>query len=146
MHHPWRRFRELLPDWDLTSTPLPAGMLGATDAGARRIYLDSRQLQAQRRCTLDHELHHAEAGDAGCQHPKREAAIAQASARRLLPLELLLHVLPWARSVAEAADECWVDVATIRCRLEHLHPSERAAIRRAVDARDDSGGDSAEGA
>lgn len=125
-----------MPDWDVVFSPLPPGLIGATDTTARRIHLDSRMLQAQRRCTLDHELVHAEAGDLGCQGPKREAWIAQASARRLITLERLLDAVRWALSVEELADELFVDVDTLRCRLEHLHPSEVAAVRRAIADRD----------
>lgn len=136
MHHPWRRLREILPDWQVISRPLPAGTIGATDTVHRTIYLDSDQLQAQRRCTLDHELVHAEAGDVGCQHPKREAAIDEASARRLISIGQLVDAVKWAHSIEELAEDCWVDVATMRCRLDHLHPSERAAVRRAIAERD----------
>lgn len=136
-HHPWRYLRERLPDRDVTFVVLPDGMLGATITGRRQIYLDRRQLQAQRRCTIDHELHHAEAGDIGPQHPHREAQINQASAR-LLPLAELLRVLPWAHHIEEAADELWVDRATLRTRLDHLHPAEIAAIRRAFANRDNT--------
>lgn len=136
MHHPWRRLRDLFPDWSIVSQPLPEGLIGATDVGRREIYLDSRMMQAQRRCTLDHELEHAQAGDVGCQHPKREAAIARTSARRLIPLEQLLAAAVWAHTAAELADDLWVDLDTLRCRLDHLHPSERAALRRVLAARD----------
>jgi hypothetical protein len=137
MHHPWRRLRDHLPDWDVVLRPLPVGVIGLTDTVGRRIHLDSRMLQAQRRCTLDHELVHAEAGDVGCQGAEREAWIAQSSARRLIPLERLVDAARWAHNAVELADELWVDLDTLMCRLEHLHPSERAAIARALAARDD---------
>lgn len=136
MHHPWRRLREVLPDWDVSFAILPAGLLCATNTAQRRILLDRRQLQAQRRCTLDHEIAHAEAGDVGCQHPKRERAIDQASARRLIPLDRLVDAARWAHNLHELADELWVDLATTQCRLDHLHPAERAAVRRALAERD----------
>lgn len=116
---------------------LPSGVLGLTDVGRRRIQLDKRQRQAQRRCSLDHELVHVEHGDVGCQSLKRERAVNQESARRLIPLDRLIDAAVWAHGVEELAEELWVDVATLRCRLDHLHPSERAAIRRALARRDD---------
>jgi len=136
MHHPWRRLRDVLPDWQVVLRSLPVGLLGATDTDRRTILLDSRMLQVQRRCTLDHELAHAEAGDVGCQHRHRETAINQASARRLVPIDRLLEVIVWANGLAELADECWVDVETMRCRMQHLHPAERAAVNRALASRD----------
>lgn len=136
MHHPWRRLREQLPDWDVVWRPLPPGMLGGTDVRCKLIVLAPGQLQRQRRCTIDHELHHAEAGDVGCQHPKREAAIAQASARRLIPIDRLLDVLAWAHNAHEAADELWVDLDTFHMRMQHLHPAERAAVVARLRSRD----------
>lgn len=136
MHHPWRRLRERLPDWDVVLHQLPAGVLAGTDTANRRIWLDSRQLQAQRRCSLDHELIHAEAGDVGCQGPSREREIGQASARRLIPIAALVDAVKWAHDRAELADDLWVDLATLQCRLDHLHPAERAAVRRAIAERD----------
>lgn len=136
VHHPWRRLRDQLPDWEVCFAVLPAGVLGLTDTVGRRIHLDSRQPQAQRRCTLDHELKHAEDGDVGCQGPKRERVVSQESARRLISLDRLLSAAVWAHGVEELAEELWVDVETLRCRIEHLHPAERAALRRAIASRD----------
>jgi hypothetical protein len=135
MHHPWRLLRDRLPGWSIVSRPMPRGLLGETDVPARQIHIDSTQMQAQRRCTLDHELHHAEAGDVGC-HPKRERAINASSARRLIPLEALLAAVVWAHDYEELADELWVDVATAKCRIEHLHATERYAVRQAIANRD----------
>jgi hypothetical protein len=136
MHHPWRRLREHLPDWTVQFSMLAPGRLGETDLQTRTISLRPDLLQCQRRTVLDHELIHAEDGDDGCQHPAREAAIDQAVARRLIPLDRLLAVVVWAHDVEELADECWVDTATMQIRLDHLDQFERDALRRAIAIRD----------
>lgn len=135
MHHPWRWLRDRLPEWDVQFAAMPPGLIGGTDTAGRTIYLAPGMLQCQRRTVLDHELAHAEAGDVGPQHPKREAEINQQSARRLIPIDQLVDAAKWAHNIDELADECWVDVATMRCRLDHLHPSERAAMKRAIAAQ-----------
>jgi hypothetical protein len=117
-------------------SPRPAGVLGQSDPHRRRIFLTPGMLQVQRRTVLDHELQHAEAGDDGCQHPKREAQINRDSARRLVPFQQLLDAWLWAYSVEEMADECWVDVDTMRRRIDNLTDVEREAVRCALAARD----------
>lgn len=134
MHHPWRTLREERPDWQVRFALLD-GIAGCTDVGMRTIWLDKRLNQAERRSTLAHEAIHAARGDLDCDE-RDEVAVEQAAARILLPLDRLLHVLPWATTYYEAAEELWVDPAMLRCRVTHLHPSELAAIRRAFAARD----------
>lgn len=118
-------------------TTLPEGRCGQTDVLNRIIWIDERLNQAQRRSTLTHEAIHAARLDLYCTD-RDEAKVEQAAARLLLPLCALLRVLPWAYGVDEAADELWVDVDMLWCRLNHLHPSERAAIKRAFAARDNT--------
>lgn len=102
------------------------------DAG--EIVMDDRQPQAERRCTLAHELVHAERGDEPCASRvlelRQERAVDREAARRLIDLRALADALAWTHDVAEAADELWVDVATLRTRLADLDDCERAYVRR----------------
>lgn len=134
--HPWRELRDQWPEWQVRFALLD-GIAGCTDVERRTIWLDKRLNQAERRSTLAHEAIHAARGDTECDE-RDELDVEQAAARILLPLDRLLHVLPWATSYHEAADELWVDPALLRCRLNHLHPSERGAIKRAFAARDNT--------
>lgn len=134
--HPWRRLRHM-PDWELVWTRLPEGVLGYTDHEAQRIVLERRQLQAERRSTLAHELAHANAGPT-LDHPwwqaRDESWAKQEAARRLIGIDALADALAWSHSLAEAASELWVDISTLQTRLDHLHPSERAVLRRRLES------------
>lgn len=134
MYHPWRRLREQ-PNIQLTWRPL-LGRLGVTD-GRSRVVLDPRQSQAQRRCTIAHELAHIELGHVrGCD-PREESAAAQLAARRLIPIAQLADAILWSEHPAQIAEALWVDVDTLQVRLDHLHPSERQYIAQRLAARED---------
>ena len=135
MYHPWRRLREA-SDWLVAWAALPAGIWGFTDHDARVIVLDGDLTQAQRRCTIAHELEHIARGPVP-EDPillaKEEEAIDRAVARRLIPLAKWLDAVRWSRDPHEIADELWVDVPTLEARIRGLHPSERAALMRALE-------------
>lgn len=130
MPHPWRDLRALA-HVVVHHVDLHPGVWGAGD-GHSRIWLDRRLGQVERRCTLAHELEHLRRGHRGCQDEATEATVVAAAARSLLPdPRAVAEALVWARGdVGEAADELWVDEATLRARLDarHLHPAERAII------------------
>jgi IrrE N-terminal-like domain len=136
-YHPWRhlgRLTHITLRWTRDDDELD-GALGWFYVDRDEIVMDSRQTQAQRRSTLAHELVHAERGDEPCGSPvldlRQEDVVSKAAARRLIPdIRALGEVLAWAYDVHEAADELWVDPWTVRVRLDHLHPSERAYLRR----------------
>ena len=133
MHHPWRRLRELA-DWTLRWARLPHGLLGHTDYDTRTVTLDDRLTQAERRCTIDHEVEHIHRGPAVMDHlwPREERTIDRIVAQRLLPdVTLIADALAWADwDLDLAADELWVDRATLACRLETMtHPAERVYMR-----------------
>ncbi|MBD2760043.1 hypothetical protein IEE94_11045 [Yimella sp. cx-573] len=136
-----------MTDWTLCIAALPPGLLGYTDHRSHTIYLQAGLSQAQRRATLAHELNHARRPPV----PRPvvaldEAEVDQLTARELIPLASLISALRWVGpcgALAELAEELWVDQATVRTRLQHLHPSERHAIARALD--DEAGGFNATG-
>lgn len=131
--HPWRALRNR-PEVALHLVELPEGILGATDG--ERIWLDRRQRQAQRRCTLTHELEHLERGHTGCQPPAIEAQVEAAAARKLIPLVALAEAIVWASCEAELAQDLWVDVAMVRARLASLTLEERDYIEGVVARRE----------
>lgn len=131
-YHPWRDLREM-DDVEVLWTDLPDGLLALTDGDT--IWMERRQPQAQRRSTLAHELAHRAAGHVGCQPPAVEAEVEAAAARRLVPLDALIHAALWARGIEELADDLWVDVGIVHTRLATLTDDERAEYRAALDAR-----------
>lgn len=133
-HHPWRAFRELV-DWTLHWAHLPGGLLGVTDFRARTVTLDSRLTQVERRCTIAHETEHIRRGPIGVGCVAREERIVDRNvARRMLPdIKAVGEALAWAHHLEEAADELWVDEATLQARLEHLHPAEQHYLKRRLE-------------
>lgn len=134
MWHPWRALRSLLTVDLVWTDRLPDGVLGATDGA--KIWMTPRQLQAERRCTLTHELIHIERGHIGCQLPAIEAEVCEEAARRLIPLDDLVHAVIWGQSPDEVADELWVDLDTLMTRLNTLTDRERRALSKALAERD----------
>lgn len=131
--HPWHYLRDAHPEvtvWH--TTELPTSILGVTDG--KNIWLQERMTQAERRCTLMHELTHIEYGHTSCQPPAVEQRVHQEVARKLIPLASLADVLTWASSELEAAEELWVDVATLRARLDGLTVSEQALLAARMEA------------
>lgn len=141
MWNPWRSLRSLA-DWTLHWTHLPDDLLGITDFETKSITLAEGMTQAQRRCTIAHELEHVHRGPVLEHHREREERRAEAhAARRLLPdPHIIAEALVWSRGdVHEAAEALWVDEPTLRARLDvrHLHPAERAIIVERVSRLED---------
>lgn len=133
-YHPWRhlsRLAHITIRWTRNDEELD-GALGWFYVDRDEIVMDDRQTQAERRSTLAHELVHAERRDEPCGSivldARQELVVSKLAARRLIPIRDLGEALAWASSVHEAADELWVDEDTLRVRLAHLHPSERAYL------------------
>ena len=129
--HPWRRLRDDYPDWAVQWTRLPDGLLGVTDHARQVIVLDERLLQAERRCTLAHELEHVRRGPTPAEPvlaAREEAAIDLAAARQLIRINDLGEALAWSDHPQEVADELWVDAATLATRLRHLTRAETEAL------------------
>lgn len=132
MYHPWRALRHLT-DWTLIVADLGDRLLGRTCHTTRTITLNTGLLQVERRSTIAHELEHVHRGPVPrCPMlaAREEAVVDQGAARALVTLDALVSALQWSRELHEIADELWVDPATVRTRMEHLHPSERAYIKR----------------
>lgn len=131
--HPWRRLRES-PHITLRWFSGP-GRAGYARHSTQTVYLRDDLTQAQRRAVLAHELEHLEAGPAirgyGAQD---EASVSERAARWLLPIEVLADALVWCSDDHELAEELWVDLHTVRCRLRTLTDQETALINARLDA------------
>jgi hypothetical protein len=102
----------------------------AVTNGRDRIWMDPRQTQVERRCTIAHELAHIELGHTdGCTH-REDREVDLLVARRLIEMPDLLDALRWTEEFVEAADCLWVDEATLMARLDGLTADERAQIVR----------------
>ena len=134
--HPWRRLRELA-GWTLQwHHPDDDPDRGFTLHDERIISLRADLTWAERRCTVLHEVLHAERGDtlAGVLHEREELAVRRETARLLLPsVRPLGEALAWALSPEEAADELCVDLGVLSDRLRWLHPAERHYLSRRLE-------------
>lgn len=98
--------------------------------------------QAERRCTLAHELAHHRLGHvAGCDRKgadRQEAEADALAARWLITLEDLADAELWGRYPSEVADELWVDLPTFKARVRGLTRDERDYINGRRAAREDT--------
>lgn len=134
--HPWRRLRALA-DWTLHwHTPDEDPDPGFTLFEERRISLRTDLTWAERRCTVLHEVLHAERGPVleGVLAEREELVVRRMTCRLLLPdVKPIGEALAWALSPEECADELMVDVGVLRDRLRWLHPAERHYLSRRLD-------------
>jgi hypothetical protein len=121
--------------------PLGHGLMGLWDESTRTLWLDARLSATERRCTLVHELIHAERGDVPCEDAaldaRQERRVEQEAARRLIPLGALVDSLRWTAQVDELAELLEVDVETLLARIGGLTRSEDAAVRAVMPRPED---------
>lgn len=143
-YSPWRRLRAL-PHLTVLITRLPKGeswWLPVDEA----IVIDDRLDRVQRRCALEHELQHAEAGDcritgtpdAARLTARRERETDARAARRLIDVDELADALAWALCVEELAEVLDVDVRTARARVLALTEAEKREIAARLARREDA--------
>jgi len=142
MTHPYAALRERA-DWTLVAgADLPDGEHGRWYQRLKVMALRRGLTRVERRCAVAHETHHALAGDepTGIAHfdAHAEAAADQAAARSLITLDALTRALMWATNSAEVAEELDVTPALLTVRLDHLHPTERAHLKRALAQREEA--------
>lgn len=127
--HPWRALRDLphlTLEWQDSDDEM-----GHSDFECDLVVITEGMTQAERRCTVAHELIHHERGPCAPGEEEREEVIVhREAARRLIDIRKLGESLAWASDLEEAAEELWVDVATLKIRLSALHPAERAYLKR----------------
>lgn len=101
-----------------------------------RIWLSRALTQAERRCTLTHELVHRERGPvpgdpAGAE--REERIVDEIASRRLITPTALIDGLRWTRNPAELANHLWVDEPTLKTRMATLDPLEVAELEHHLE-------------
>lgn len=135
--HPWRRLRHTP---EITLAWHDEGDAGWYDFDTQTISLRRDLDQAERRSTLRHELeHHARGTFTEADLEREEAACELAAARDLIDVRRLGEAMAWSDSLRDVAEELWVDEALVALRIERLHPSERAYLRRRLAHLDPDG-------
>lgn len=126
--HPWRTLRSLP---EITLLWHDGGAKGYYDFTRQTISIRRGMTSAERRSTLQHELHHHYNGRfLRALLAKEEAACELAAARDLIDIRKLGEAMAWASDIETVADELWVDIDLVRVRCERLHPAERAYLRQ----------------
>lgn len=130
--HPWRRLRELA---HVTLVWHDHGPMGKCKHSTQEISLRRDLTQAERRAALLHELEHLDHGPAVVGYVDQdEMATRERAARWLIPIENLVAALVWANDDYELAEELWVDLGTVRTRLNTLTAAESDVLTIAIDA------------
>lgn len=97
--HPWRALRVRYPEVAVSCRDrLPDRLMGLQQG--HRIWLCRTLTQAERRCTLTHELVHRERGPVPhdlAEADREEQIVNEISARRLITLPSLVDGLRWTR-------------------------------------------------
>lgn len=132
--HPWKHAGENYPHFRIYHHhELPEHTWGLTSFERQIIWLCKRLNQAKRRCTLTHELVHIERGEPPTDrigHAREEREVGVIAARRLITLPQLIDAYrerPGGDDYA-MADKLWVDVPTLRARLDNLEPLETTEL------------------
>lgn len=132
--HPWRTLRRL-PHIDVTWCELPAGLRAVTDG--RSIWMHTGLTQRERRSSLAHELVHITEGHTSCQPDRVERWVRTRAAMWLLPdITPVADALAWhGDDYDAAADDLWVDEATLWARLDpdHSPKAERLYVARRLE-------------
>ena len=114
--------------------------MGCYDASTDTIWLDDRLTGPEHRCTLAHELVHAERQDQPLGNPdlsaKREVVVHREAARRLISVDQLADAVAWAAEARELADCLDVDLPTLQARLDVLSDAERDYLETITSRRD----------
>jgi hypothetical protein len=128
--HPWRVLRDHHDDVTVSCLHrLPDRIMGLQLD--RRIWLARGLTQAERRCTLTHELVHRERGPVPTDPlgaAREERVVDEIASRRLITLGALVDGLRWTRHSRELAELLWVDEPTLHARMNAFDPTERAEL------------------
>lgn len=133
--HPWRTLRNEHTEVEVSCRyRLPDQIMGVQRGP--RVWLNRILTQAERRCTLTHELVHVERGVLplrGLAAVREERAVDEISARRLITLAALIEGLRWTRELRELAEHLWVDEPTLQTRMNTLDPIEVAELEHHLE-------------
>lgn len=121
------------PDWVIRHRDL-RGIPEVLCRSRKVILIDTADDWPTKRCSLAHAIAHLDLGHsqltAGLFERQHEVQAHRVAARRLIPIHALADLLQWTRYRTEVAAELQVDMVTLALRERHLHPSERALLRR----------------
>lgn len=117
---PWRILRAMTEVRLVYELAMPDQWLGASSPSERTIWINARRCrsQAEKRCTLTHELVHLHHGHEGHQPPAVERRVREEAARLLVWVEDLADVTAWTSDLHVAADELWVTPQVLRDRVD----------------------------
>lgn len=119
--------------WRVEYRPLPGDLRGLTYYRQRCSIIDPGLHPWMHKCVVVHESIHAHDGPVpGWMEAREERRVNRETARRLIPLDALIEAMQTTTDARVAAAWLEVPVAMIWSRLKGAHPSERAAIRRAL--------------
>lgn len=126
----------------ITTALLPDGELAYYYPDIDTIVLDERLSQAQKRCTLMHELVHRmlqDDGDLPAEYDARQERRCRAmTARLLIDIFELGEALQWSDDPHELADHLVADVETVTDRLDPRNlTDDEAGYLRLVRARNE---------
>lgn len=135
MFHPWRRVRET-PEMEVVYADTET--VACYSFRNQRATLATGQLQAERRCSINHEWWHHKRGPFPPEFREREErTIEMLSARELISIEDLGEAMAWTADMAEVADELWVDLPCLWARFAGLTTDERTYLDRRVYKAED---------
>lgn len=125
-YDPWG---EVPAGWSVDLAAMP--VRGMCRWSRKAILLGIRLSGVEERCTLTHEIVHAERGPfPRWATAREEAAVNAAAARRLISLDALGEALAWSLHPAVAAEELDVDPPMLEALLRDLTEAEVEALRR----------------
>lgn len=128
-YHPWSHLLRRHPEVHVEChTPIPDDHLGSWRPSG--IFLHPKCSQAERRCTLAHELVHLDRGEPPCDRRGRgreELRVDDVAARRLITLDALVDAIRWGQGKPDPG-ELWVDLPMLLHRVRSLQQWERDYI------------------
>lgn len=134
-YSPWDDIGDRYPDWVVRFADL-RGMHEVMSWDRGVILLEQSRTIAERRSDLAHAIGHLDLEHRGDTfNRKHEEAASRYAAKMLIDLDDLIEAMQWSDRYASVAESLRIDLPTLLKRLQHLHPAERAAIQRALDAR-----------
>lgn len=129
----------MLDSVTIVTTSMPPGHRGLYDVVTNTIWLDRRLTRAERRCTIAHELIHAERRDVRLDNrylsAKQERLVHREASQRLIELQDLAEAIRWTTEASELAECLDVDLVTLQTRLDALSHAERALLEQIAAAR-----------
>lgn len=134
-YNPWKHIYTEHPDAVVSDDlALPDRVMGLALCATKRVWLHNGLNQAERRCTLAHELVHLERGPVPRDpvHAAREEEIVdQIASRRLITTEDLIATIRECPdgSMRAWAFRLWVDTPMLTVRLKNLQANEIDAIQ-----------------